>query len=635
MATINLSGRLSAIATNGSTITKSGSRYIVTGGISMLNGGVIDVPVLADFIEFDGITNANAVGTIGLIDSPVAGDFFPIDVELTASGSYSYGSDPMRTRGNITVNTYNCTIRFTGNNNSSVFMTWPGAVAQTGVKWNAKNTNVIAGTAGAYLSAQAFPAGGGTLENVNFLGMVKIFFTSSPVSASNVVNVRTTNTADPAAGFTGDTATYELIGGSSDYISYQRTCTTTYTDFKVTKQLRAVNTDAGQKWAIFKRRFTSNIIGGSGLKFWAFDKDKTNVVNGTLDILGVLPVTKVEWQRFGSTSGNFNKTAAQINTDAVNLKAPFAVRIYGYGKLPLDYSHTPDITVDEIRTAYTPAGISATDGYAYLAKADVAAYTTIANADQVYCAFANWLDGNGNTYSPEKFSFPDGGDFKDWALVFDSAASDVLTPNVATKTLTAKTTKLAGGTKITTIKSTAGITTNVALENIGVIGNVSQATPTNMTGVNITGNLTYNVATNTTITLTNCTISGTVSNTGAGTVTVNLAGNSSIGTTGTRVVVKNTKTFSFSVADESGNAITNYEYRIYEKSGTQGTIGDVELAGEEVRTSSTGSYAYSYVADKAIVLQVIKAGYVEGLAETTLGNADQSVTLKIQTERNI
>lgn len=70
-----------------------------------------------------------------------------------------------------------------------------------------------------------------------------------------------------------------------------------------------------------------------------------------------------------------------------------------------------------------------------------------------------------------------------------------------------------------------------------IVGNVAQATPTNLTGVSIGGNLTYNTASSPTITLTDTTISGTVSNAGAGTVTISTA-NSTIGTVGTRVTTR-------------------------------------------------------------------------------------------------
>jgi len=57
-----------------------------------------------------------------------------------------------------------------------------------------------------------------------------------------------------------------------------------------------------------------------------------------------------------------------------------------------------------------------------------------------------------------------------------------------------------------------------------ITGNVAQATPTNLTGVIINGNLTYNTNTPITITLNNCDVTGTISNSGSGLVKVVKAG---------------------------------------------------------------------------------------------------------------
>ena len=90
---------------------------------------------------------------------------------------------------------------------------------------------------------------------------------------------------------------------------------------------------------------------------------------------------------------------------------------------------------------------------------------------------------------------------------------------------------------------TAGnIDSNVTLSGTlssGVIiaGNVNQATPTDLNGVNIIGNLTYNTASSPTITFTNTNIIGTISNSGAGTVTISTSV-SIIETIGTRIVTR-------------------------------------------------------------------------------------------------
>jgi hypothetical protein len=82
---------------------------------------------------------------------------------------------------------------------------------------------------------------------------------------------------------------------------------------------------------------------------------------------------------------------------------------------------------------------------------------------------------------------------------------------------------------------TANITTTGTFSSgVAITGNVAQATPTNLTNVNITGNLTYNTNSSATITLTNCTITGTVSNTGTGSIQVRRS-NSTIGTVGANI----------------------------------------------------------------------------------------------------
>ncbi len=82
---------------------------------------------------------------------------------------------------------------------------------------------------------------------------------------------------------------------------------------------------------------------------------------------------------------------------------------------------------------------------------------------------------------------------------------------------------LSGG-KITTSSATAS-----GSFTIGIVGNVTQATPTNLSGVSIAGNLIYNSNSDITVTLTNCTISGTVSNSRTSNVKFNLI-NSTVNT---------------------------------------------------------------------------------------------------------
>lgn len=99
---------------------------------------------------------------------------------------------------------------------------------------------------------------------------------------------------------------------------------------------------------------------------------------------------------------------------------------------------------------------------------------------------------------------------------------------------------------------------------------------------------------------------------------------------GTVVVVTGQRTFSFTV----NPSITGYEWRLYEKDVTEGTIGTVELAGQETATQDNQSYAYSYVSDKVVILQIIADGFEESLTELTLKNANLDLTINLQNEEN-
>ena len=77
---------------------------------------------------------------------------------------------------------------------------------------------------------------------------------------------------------------------------------------------------------------------------------------------------------------------------------------------------------------------------------------------------------------------------------------------------------LTAGTKFKKLQANG--TANGTMSNLTVNGNVTQATPTNLSNVVITGTLTYNTNSNVTITITNTTIN-TVVNNGTGIITIN------------------------------------------------------------------------------------------------------------------
>jgi hypothetical protein len=77
--------------------------------------------------------------------------------------------------------------------------------------------------------------------------------------------------------------------------------------------------------------------------------------------------------------------------------------------------------------------------------------------------------------------------------------------------------------------------TGTLASGASITGNVTQATPINLTGVTITGNLTFNTNTPITVVFDNTDVSGTVSNSGTGLVTLTFINGSSVGTVGSNV----------------------------------------------------------------------------------------------------
>lgn len=122
------------------------------------------------------------------------------------------------------------------------------------------------------------------------------------------------------------------------------------------------------------------------------------------------------------------------------------------------------------------------------------------------------------------------------------------------------------------------------------------------------------------------------------TLTINVAGGASTPSvyntgTGTVDVVSGLVSFSFSVEDQDGNAMTGYEWRLYDNQGVSGEYG-TELDGEEVAGASSQTYSYTYTADDGIVLQVMKDGYIENRTNSTLTSSDQDLTIIMKTELN-
>lgn len=122
-----------------------------------------------------------------------------------------------------------------------------------------------------------------------------------------------------------------------------------------------------------------------------------------------------------------------------------------------------------------------------------------------------------------------------------------------------------------------------------VICNVAQATPTNLSGVTINGNLTYNTNTPITVTFTDCDVTGTISNSGSGLVKVVKAGTTPWLTVGSNV----NNIASVVVETPGGLALSTY---ILKNGSTDlGWVATTTNRSLEIQESDTFSiYAIAY-----------------------------------------
>ena len=167
---------------------------------------------------------------------------------------------------------------------------------------------------------------------------------------------------------------------------------------------------------------------------------------------------------------------------------------------------------------------SVVDSNITLSESAVAALTSCANLDDVYDAATYSAVVAGPTagaYAAIAVANGTALAFGSNSVTINSGAANAFA--FASGTATIKASALTSGTKFVSM-SAASFTMTTPVTNTTLVGNVNQATPTNLTGVNITGNLVFNTNTPITVTFTNCTVSGTISNSGSGLVKVAKAG---------------------------------------------------------------------------------------------------------------
>jgi len=221
-----------------------------------------------------------------------------------------------------------------------------------------------------------------------------------------------------------------------------------------------------------------------------------------------------------------------------------------------------------------------------LSESAVAALTSCANLDDVYdAATYSAVVAGPTTGAYTVIATPVGTnlDFGSNSVTINNGAASAFTFTDGVATV--KSAALTSASKFKSM-SAASFTMTTPVTNTSLTGNVSQATPTNLTGVTIDGDLTYNTNTPITITLNNCSISGTVSNSGTGLVTINLT-NSTIGSVGANVASRLTTSLTISGLTAGS--------QIYIANGIGAQVDYVASSGTSYTldtTGGTGTWTY-------------------------------------------
>ena len=235
--------------------------------------------------------------------------------------------------------------------------------------------------------------------------------------------------------------------------------------------------------------------------------------------------TQVAYVSSSSTSYTLN-TTGQTGT--------WSWKVARYGFTSQTNGHSPAVS-----STTTTVTLAADSFITQATKATVAAYEFLPNMDTLYdyaayyettnagIPYARIITKAGTNASAGSYpvTFNDTGDL----FVFDGSSLSIWSGN-----------SLVAGTTITgALFSSGNVTIPTSFGNTAITANVIQLSPGDLSGMTITGNLTYNedAPFAFTATITNSTISGTISNLGVAQVKVIKAGTSPFFTAGTRVTV--------------------------------------------------------------------------------------------------
>jgi hypothetical protein len=523
--TDNNSSGLASVA--GITAPAGGRLYASADNIVLLVTGQYQVPIETLQLGRIGVTTASSVLTIGNDDgNPVSGGVIYLQ---SPSNDSSFATGVLYGVNGATLNLRNVNIVFAAGAQAEIGA--QGAVASMNFK-NVRFFKVGTAKGWNYLGGAA-----STFENVLWRNCEAVFFNSSPTLATGLSIV------DSNWGFgidapPGQARLVTLTNSKVPRAVIQRMGVLTLLDCQITDWVacRLLANAVGS--FIFSRNVAVSAIGSERASsvFRLYDKDNVVRISGTTNASGVIAKQIINWgkvstNRIGEninpntlankfTADNINNNTG-IGHDAGEYKLPLTAVFYKYNAVINSQSNiTFDVTNESILSDYVLSPNIASDTNVTLTEAN--AIAKLASSFSVNTAT--------NTITVTANSTLD--DLYDVMKVYKTRPiqAQLEYPTISTQPVTASGDTLVtamsvvglefltAGTKFKKLQANG--TASGTIANLTVNGNVSQATPTNLSNVVITGTLTYNTNTNIEITITNSTID-TVVNNGTGVVTIN------------------------------------------------------------------------------------------------------------------
>ena len=235
-------------------------------------------------------------------------------------------------------------------------------------------------------------------------------------------------------------------------------------------------------------------------------------------------------------AGTSGSVPMPYDYDAVPVPYRLVARLAGWTFSSLSGTYLKeDISIPITQTQVvdlngTPLYVSGVTGVSV--GASTISISSSRSAVQIWSAVQDYLCALANLTKADPFSTTNG-------LSFISTYTLVVNGGITAGNIIGNVTVLSAGT----LSSSVIIT-----------GNVTKNAPTNFTGVTINGNLTFNTSLNLSVTFTDCIVTGTISNTGAGLVKVFKAGTTDWLTTGSNVI----SVANVTVTTPGGLALSTY-----------------------------------------------------------------------------